>query len=299
MTVFYDLATPPGFRYRAVVNSHGWGSLAPFQFDDATQTLERIHRLNDGRVTWFSVQPGESPQSIRVGVEREADAAEVSAVVARILSVDHDLMAFYTLVRTHEAYGWIETTGAGRMLVSPTVWEDLAKTLLTTNTTWRQTKEMVKRLVTLGDAHECGGHESGARTFPTPEQVVALPLDVFAEQVRAGYRSAYLYELAESIASGAFYPEALRDPALSSDEVYRRLKAIKGFGDYAAGATMRLLGRFDQLGLDSECRSMYARRFNGGNPATDREITAYYAPFGEWAGLVVWMDVMRDWLVTE
>ena len=37
------------------------------------------------------------------------------------------------------------------MLVSPTVWEDLAKTLLTTNTTWAMTKSMVARLAALGD----------------------------------------------------------------------------------------------------------------------------------------------------
>jgi hypothetical protein len=40
---------------------------------------------------------------------------------------------------------------AGRLLVSPTVWEDLAKTLLTTNTTWGATVQMCRRLLTLGE----------------------------------------------------------------------------------------------------------------------------------------------------
>jgi hypothetical protein len=42
---------------------------------------------------------------------------------------------------------------------------------------------------------------------------------------------------------------------------------------------------------------MYAQRFNGGKPASDREIAAYYAPFGIWGGLAVWMDVMREELL--
>ena len=294
MTVFYDLKTPAGFNYRAVVNSHGWGDLVPFQMNDETLILERIQKLSSGRVVYFSVQPGIVPQSLRLGLEREEDAAEVSRVVACVLSFDHDLATFYDVLRPHTSHAWIEMTGAGRMLVSPTVWEDLAKTLLTTNTTWRQTKEMVKRLVTIGDRHVSGRH-----AFPTAEQVAALPLEMLSDQVRAGYRNVYLLELAISIAEGRFDPESLRDPGLPSSEVYRRLKTIKGFGDYAAGATMRLLGRFDQLGLDSECRSMYVRRFNGGSPVNDREIAAFYAPFGDWAGLVVWMDVMRDWLVTD
>jgi 3-methyladenine DNA glycosylase/8-oxoguanine DNA glycosylase len=115
--------------------------------------------------------------------------------------------------------------------------------------------------------------------------------------VRAGYRGAYLHELATRIAAGEVDVEAWRDPALPSAEVYKALKRLKGFGDYAAGSMMRLLGRFDQLGLDSVCRTMYAQRHNAGNAASDREIAAYYEPFGIWRGLVVWLDVMQEWIV--
>jgi 3-methyladenine DNA glycosylase/8-oxoguanine DNA glycosylase len=175
------------------------------------------------------------------------------------------------------------------MLVSPTVWEDLAKTLLTTNTTWAMTKSMVARLAALGDPGP-----DDTRAFPEPTQIAAYEPDSLTQHVRAGYRGAYLHELATRIASGELAVEAWRDPALSSLEVYKALKQIKGFGDYAAGAMMRLLGRFDQLGLDSVCRAMYAQRYNAGVAATDREIAAYYEPFGIWRGLVVWLDVMKE-----
>ena len=46
-------------------------------------------------------------------------------------------------------------------------------------------------------------------------------------------------------------------------------------------------------------RAMFAQRYNGGAAATDREIAAYYAPFGEWKGLLVWLDVMRDTLLSR
>jgi hypothetical protein len=54
----------------------------------------------------------------------------------------------------------------------------------------------------------------------------------------------------------------------------------------------RLLGRFARLGLDSSCRAAFRER-NGGAPASDQEIAAYYEPFGEWCGLALWMDVMK------
>src|SRR5690606_27991613 len=105
---------------------------------------------------------------------------------------------------------------------------------------------------------------------------------------------AYLHALALDIAEGRLDPERWRDPALTAKDVYREILALKGFGPYAAGAMMRLVGHFDELGLDSVCRATYRDLWNNGAPATDREIAAHYTPFGRWRGLAVWMDVMRD-----
>ncbi len=270
------------------VLSHGWCTLPPFSYDEQG-TLTRIQKLRGGRIVRFDLRDGDAGLLISSDADlTKAQQREIGAVVARCLSFDHDLSTFHQLIRSHPTYLWIETVGAGRMLVSPTVWEDLAKTLLTTNTTWAMTKSMVGRLVTLGDASENG------YTFPESERIAALDPDTLNQHVRAGYRGAYLHQLATDIASGALDVEAWRDPTLASVEVYKALKRIRGFGDYAAGAMMRLLGRFDQLGLDSVCRTMYAGRYNGGQPASDREIAAYYEPFGAWRGLVVWLDVMRE-----
>ncbi|HEX2907254.1 MAG TPA: hypothetical protein VHO69_10370, partial [Phototrophicaceae bacterium] len=160
----------------------------------------------------------------------------------------------YELVREHPRYQWIEMVKAGRMLSSPTVWEDLAKTLLTTNTTWNMTRQMCQRLAALGTPYPGGGH-----AFPAPETIAAM----------------------------------------NADELYRQIKALKGFGDYAAGSMLKLLGHFDRLATDTACRAVYKDGINGGvAAANDKEIAAYYAPFGRWQGLIQWMDVMEDWLRT-
>ncbi|MBI1258780.1 MAG: 3-methyladenine DNA glycosylase [Chloroflexi bacterium] len=285
----FILAPPLDFRFLATVLSHGWCVLHPFSYEEAG-TISRVQKLSDGQIVRFEVRADANGLLISSEAKlSRKQQQEISAVVARCLSFDHNLAPFHDLIRAHPDYGWIETAGAGRMLVSPTVWEDLAKTLLTTNTTWAMTKSMVSRLVTLGDAMPDGEH-----AFPEPAQIAAFDSETLNQHVRAGYRGAYLHELAARIVSGDLDVEAWRDPALSSVEVYKALKRLKGFGDYAAGAMMRLLGRFDQLGLDSVCRTMYAQRYNAGIAATDREIAAFYEPFGDWRGLVVWMDVMRE-----
>lgn len=286
------LPTPPGFRYWPTLHSHGWLALAPFEYDAATHALARAHRLNDGTVMRWTVRPGDDDSVLGLRVDTRLTLSqlhEVEACVARCFHFDLDLADFYAALRDHPTYQWVERAGAGRFLVSPTVWEDLAKTLLTTNTTWRQTREMVRRLTDLGDPHS-----DGTPTFPTPGQIAAYDPDALNDHVRAGYRGAYLHELATNIAAGRFDAESLRDPQMDSRELYRRITQLKGFGAYAAGAMMRLLGHFDELGIDSVARTMFKDLHNNGEKPTDAQIRAYYAPFDRWQGLVVWMDVIRD-----
>jgi 3-methyladenine DNA glycosylase/8-oxoguanine DNA glycosylase len=289
------LATPPDFKFWATVGSHGWCELPPFGYDDATHTLTRIQQLSDGQIVYLTINENQMDGlSIHVegakGKLKTRQADEIREAVRRCLNLDQDISVFHGLVRDHPRYGWIERLGVGRMLSSPTVWEDLVKTLLTTNTTWNMTVQMCRRLATLGDSYPGGGH-----AFPTPERLAAMSADELNSQVRAGYRGAYLHELAARVVNGELDIESWRSRELSGTELFKRVKALKGFGDYAAGSVLKLLGHFDRLATDSECREAY-KKINGGLPGTDKEIAAYYDPFGQWRGLVQWMDVMADYL---
>jgi 3-methyladenine DNA glycosylase/8-oxoguanine DNA glycosylase len=296
MTATFTLPTPPGFRFWSVVRSHGWCQLAPFSHDVETRTLERIHQFRDGQVARLVMRAGED-EAIQVEIEglsgalTPAQETELTEGLTNSFNLDRDLSDFYALTRQHPRYAWIEPNAAGRMLASPTVWEDLAKTLLTTNTTWAMTRQMNARLTALGDAYPGGGH-----AFPTAERLAAMNPDDLNAAVRAGYRGAYLYDLATRVAGGELEVESWRDPELPSAELFKRVKALKGYGDYAAGSILKLLGHFDRLATDSACREVYIAINNGVPAANDKEISAYYEPFGKWRGLVQWMDVMEEWL---
>src|SRR4029079_3388026 len=110
----------------------------------------------------------------------------------------------------------------------------------------------------------------------------------------------YLHLLATRIAKGDLEVESWRDAALPSGGLYKRVKAVKGFGDYAAGTMLKLLGHFDRLATDSACRTVYKDSINNGvAAANDKEIAKYYQPFGQWQGLVQWMDVMEQYLRSD
>jgi 3-methyladenine DNA glycosylase/8-oxoguanine DNA glycosylase len=173
----------------------------------------------------------------------------------------------------------------GRLLLAPSMWENLVKTQFLTNTHARQTTAMAAKFCSLGDL-------SGEKhAFPMPEQVLAKSVDELEKQTGTGYRAKYIRNLAEAIASG-FDPESLRNPALSYEDIYEKVKALHGFGEYSASYVLKLLGRFDRISMDTVMRR-YFKEITGQENATDDDINAYYERFGEWKGLVAWWEVSR------
>jgi N-glycosylase/DNA lyase len=209
-----------------------------------------------------------------------------------MLRLDDDLSGFYQTMKGEAAFQWIATQGAGRMLRSPTVYEDLVKMICTTNCSWSLTEKMVTGLV------QNLGREvnDGRRTFPGADAMALMPLKFYVNEVRAGYRSAYLKELAERVASGSLNVEEWLSSDLPTRELIKKMKGVKGVGDYAAENLLKLLGRYDGLALDSWTRAKFFEFHNNGRKANDKKIARYYARFNEWQGLALWCDMTRDWL---
>jgi len=186
---------------------------------------------------------------------------------------------------------WAAARGAGRLLRSPTVFEDAVKTLCTTNCSWALTRIMTTQLVErLGEPGP-----GGARTFPTPQAMAAQPERFYRDAIRAGYRAGALRELARRVASGELDVEAWRTSPLGTDALAEQIAELSGFGPYATEHLLRLLGRHDHLALDSWTRGKLARLRGRRRIPTDRAIRAWYAPYGRFAGLAMWLEVTADW----
>jgi 3-methyladenine DNA glycosylase/8-oxoguanine DNA glycosylase len=179
------------------------------------------------------------------------------------------------------------------MLRSPTVFEDVVKTICTTNCTWSATVRMVGALVA-GLGVEAA---DGRRAFPTPAAMATADEAFYRDIARAGYRGAYLRALAQNVAGGSLDLEALNDPALPDDEVAATLLALPGCGPYATAHMMMLLGRYSHLILDSWTRPTYARL--NGRKASDKTIERRFRRYGDYAGLAFWLYLTRDWVEAE
>ena len=287
------IPTPKNFSFRRTVLSHGWYNLLPFALDTGKWELSRVIDLGTKQpVTIFLTG---RKNHVRVRGSRpltKSDAAIVLRDARHILRLDDDLRDFYLATSNDPEFSWIGDQGAGRLLRSPTVFEDLVKMISTTNCSWALTLKMVTGLVeNLGRASD-----DDRKSFPTAQAMASMPLKFFVDEVRAGYRAPYFKELAERVASGELNVEAWLSSDLPTSELLKQIKGVKGVGNYAAENLLKLLGRYDGLALDSWTRARFFEIRNKGRKANDKKIARYYARFNEWRGLALWCDVTRDWL---
>lgn len=291
MTNKLILETTPDFNFKTAVYSHGWSQLLPFKLDLENWRLSYVFTGERAVSAEVYERDGHIEIDVRVDKFRPEEEAKILRDVRHILRFDDDLSAFYRLTSKEKRLAWVSRLSGGRLLRSPTVFEDLVKTLCTTNCSWALTKNMVRNLVeTLGA--ETGG---GERAFPTAEAMAGMGEDFYRSEIRAGYRSPYFAELAENVASGKINPESWLQSDLPTKELKKEMKRVKGFGDYAAENMLKLLGRYDGLALDSFLRGEFYKRHNGGLACEDKQIKDFYEKFSPWQGLAIWCDMTEKW----
>jgi 3-methyladenine DNA glycosylase/8-oxoguanine DNA glycosylase len=278
--------------FRRTLASHGVASLPPSRVDEDAWTLEVTLPAGRSARTVRVAQSGRDRATVEI-LGREVaprSGARLLDQLRRMFRLDEDLSGFYAAAAADPDLAWV-TTGAGRMLRSPTVFEDVVKTVCTTNLAWSGTVRIVTALVeTLGTSAPGGGH-----TFPSPAAMAAASEDFYRDTARAGYRGAYLRTLADEVASGKLDLEELNDPAISDSEIEARLLALPGVGPYAAAHVMLTsLGRYSRLVLDSWTRPTYAKL--RGRKANDKTIARHFRHYGDFAGLAFWLTLTRGWV---
>jgi 3-methyladenine DNA glycosylase/8-oxoguanine DNA glycosylase len=295
MSNTFSIPTPENFNFPVTVGGHGWYDLPPFEYEEEAGTLSYAFTCRvSGDAESVTIRGGKG--KLRVALSSDgADEKGAAAVVRHVLRLDEELDDFYRSVEGHEHFTWVAGLCAGRLLRSGTVFEDLVKTMCTTNCSWSLTRSMTRNMVDKMGSEAADGRKA----FPTPEAMAAQGEDFYRNEVRAGYRSPYFVELAEAVVSGKLDPEKWLTTDLPTPELRKEIKNVKGIGDYAADNLLKLLGRYDGLALDSWLRAGFYKRHNREKPCPDKKIEKHYRQFGKWKGLAIWCDMTRDWFLTE
>lgn len=286
------LSVSEDFDFPQAICSYGYFLLAPNRWRPEEQVLERLWRpaefaLAEGEAVRVRVhQSGGTGEALTIDCDRSLTAAEQRAIrrgVVRITRCDADLAAWYR--RSAAA----KRRRFGRLFRSPTLFEDMVKTITNCNVTWPSTVRMNHLLVT----------KIGGGAFPTPTQLARLTPARLQKRCGVGYRAKRIVGLARAFESGhidaKWYESDDRTPA----ELSEAIRKLDGFGPYATANVLQLLGHYEDLPIDTETIRLYCKLTGTSRPANDRElhdaIEARYSRFGRYRFLAYWFDLWRDY----
>lgn len=166
--------------------------------------------------------------------------AQLRAALTRMLRLDESAE---TIAHFHKLDPRWRRRGQGRLLRSPTLFEDIIKTVTSCNVAWSSTKRMNTRLC---EVYGIGG------AFPQPATLAAARPAHMRASCGVGYRDVRIVELAKRFAKDDVLKDTLEDATLSDAHLREVLIELPGIGPYAASNILQLLGRYGQLPLDTE-----------------------------------------------
>ena len=296
----FTLPARKPFKFMSVVNSHGWPQLAPFSFDENTYTLSYVLRLSNARVIELKLSDGKDGVNMETDKLKKSEQDEVMDVVNWMFGLDMDFSTFYAASRVEPKLARVKKQALGRLLRSPTLFEDVIKTILTTNTLWGATINMTRKLVDEFGVALTGGASSSrpadeasqTKSFPTPEAIATSNPETIKEKIRVGYRAPAIHELATRISKEKFDLETLKTSNLPTLELRKELMTINGVGPYAAANLLLILGRSDFIPVDSWALKLVSHEWYKGKSITAKEVEKRFEKWGEFKGLAFWF---WDW----
>ena len=297
-----NVKLPPDFSFKSTIFSHGWADLDPFIIGADHTSLSYSLQTARGKVYNLQITHTDNTTMniLTLPAVSEDDRKDVLRMVQRMFRLDEDYLPFYQLAGKSPGFSWIVTHKAGRLLRSGNLWEDMVKMLCTTNCTWRLTQIMTENLVQkLGRPVPVKGSQPLKNAFPDARTLASVDESFLRNEIKMGYRAPYLLEFALRVARREVDLKKFEDTPIPTSELYKALRQMKGFGDYAVSNLLKLLGRYDYLGADSWSRQKFIQKHNKGKPCDDKKIISYYKKFGNWSGLFFWMDVSEEWYQRE
>jgi 3-methyladenine DNA glycosylase/8-oxoguanine DNA glycosylase len=246
------------------------------------RTIERLLHVEEAQAVVRIAQPARDRVVLVAGADSPDVAEEGIARMRFALGVDDDLRPFYERFRFDPLIGpLVRARPHTRVVRRPDPFEALAWAITEQLIEFERAAAIQRRIVfRLGRRCET----TGLRDLPTAARLGATaPALLQSFDLSAG-RAAAMRRAAREVAAGR------ADLAAPDHErAWRRLRAIPGIGTW----TIEMLalygqGRYDQLPAGDLGYLRIVGRLSSGNPravASEEEVRAFFARYGEWAGL--------------
>ncbi|MHC4995291.1 MAG: DNA-3-methyladenine glycosylase family protein [Planctomycetota bacterium] len=278
------------FQLAHAVCSYGYFILRPNRWvvgptPDRGRLLRPL-RDNANRVIRTTItQPGGRGAPLIITCHRKVARAQhgrLKRQVTRMLHLDEDYSRWYRLHKKAARGGF------GRMYRSPSLFEDMVKTITACNVAWPNTIRMNELLCASFDTHG---------DFPTASELAKVRPERLKKLCRVGYRAERIVRLARDVTAGRLDLDHLEDATRADEEVYHDLVAIYGIGDFAAHNIMQSMGRYRHVPVDSETLRHFKQFHNvhGDLNHIRDQARAYYRRYDPYQFLAYWYELWGDY----
>ena len=296
------IRVPDGFSLSQSVCSYGYFCLAPNRWvpatspnddDDEGFLVRPLHYNDFGESIMVAI--GQWQEGVLVGfhqpriVEETRYQQELVQQIRRMLRLDMDLTGF------HRLHPEARERGYGRLYRSPTLFEDMVKTITNCNMQWAGTMDMNAKLCR---------HVGNQGAFPTPLEIQQGTSPEFLKQhCRLGYRSTWVWELADHVVRGNLDLTKLENENENTtdwQETKATLQSIKGIGEFASNNILQLMGCFESFPYDTETVRLFREEFGATQSATKQTVFAlahqkYNESYAPYQFLAYWFDLWKNY----
>ncbi|MEM1109210.1 MAG: endonuclease III domain-containing protein [Planctomycetota bacterium] len=290
MSTTLTITPPPRFDLHRAVCSYGYFILAPNHWIIDKKVLYRPLRTSAGRLVHTVIRQRKDGK-LAVRCDRDVPRKEHAVVkqqISRMFRFDEDYRGW------RKVHPLAKKRRFDRMFRSPTLFEDMVKTITSCNVTWRNTIVMNKMMT----------QHVGHGGFPTPEQLADFGEQRLKDKCKVGYRADRIIRLARRVADGGLDLEWFESPERTSEELYDAFLDLHGIGPYAAGNLCHLVGRYDRLAIDTETYRHFCLHYNVKRPKGDdakglkrlhAKIEKHYGQYAPYQFLAYWFELWEDY----
>jgi len=263
---------------------HVWKNLTPFYWDYNDNSLTFALLISGSSVDISAIQNSnvvETKVTSKTSLNTKT-LDQIRGCLRRSLGLHIDTSELLHIAKKMGSdYAELVKKGAGRLLRSPTLWEDAAKTLFTTNCSWALTKKMCESICSKAFAPPS---PSGSYPFPQPHPISKIKSEKLKTLMPVGYRAEYLKLLAERFSIDPDLEEIQND-SYSHQEAKKIVGEFKGFGAYASTHLLVLSGYYNEIPIDTVVATYLKRIHRVRKPQSF--IKRHYRKWGDyvWWGL--------------
>lgn len=279
----FSVKTPEDYLLHRDACSYGYFLLEPNHWEPSSRTMARVLDLG-GPVLVTVRQPGSREgASLRVEADRRLSAKEREAARGALTRMLNLHEGAETIAEFHRVDGRWKRSGRGRLSRSPSLFEDVIKTVTSCNVTWPSTVNMNRRLCEV----------IGGGAFPSAKTLARTRPQTLRARCGVGYRDQRIVELAKMFADGRIDAARIEGGGMRDEELFEELLEWPGVGPYAAANIMQLVGRYSRLPLDSESlrHGRTVLGYRGTDRAVMKRLGRHYEPFGAHRFRSYWFEL--------